>query len=412
MRCVNIDWLEVYCMESINNFPCNADFFRAQGLFVRERDYGTRQYTEMFTVLDERDMPFVEIRRNPVASGAGEKNDGIFSPYSCHIRLVNRYCYHDNAIGLLTDFLHRFDYTVQRLFRLDLCLDFERFDQGDDPHRFLQRFMAGRYSKINQGNLSGHAKDLWDGRDWNSCSWGSPQSMVTTKLYNKTLELREAKDKPYIRFAWYQAGLVDDPDTLTRHAEDGTVYNPDIWRVEFSIRSSAKGWVTIEDCNGNKQRRVVMEHNLATYATKLDQLHAFANLAHHYFHFKKFIKGQRKDRCPDKVLFEFNLDHAPYKLDVLAGDAPKPKTIDALAKRLTEYRMAHPTDEIRHACDVLLKQLAKEALTSSLPYDANSSERALLQLLISRRMAQATKEPLTESIKAVQALLSMPDTIF
>ena len=68
-RCVNIDWLEVYCLESNERFPCNADYFRSRGFIVHEREYGTRQYNEMFTLEDERRNKWLEIRRNP-ASGS------------------------------------------------------------------------------------------------------------------------------------------------------------------------------------------------------------------------------------------------------------------------------------------------------------------------------------------------------
>lgn len=412
MRCVNIDWLEVYCLESVDYFPCNADFYRTQNFEVVERDYGTRQYAEMFTILDKDGHAFVEIRRNPVAAQSGHDDRGIFSEFSTHIRLVNRYCYAENAVTLLSDFLHRFDYTIVRIYRLDICLDFERFDSGDDPFKFMQRYMAGRYSKINQSNLSGHAKDRWESREWNSASWGSPQSMVTTKLYDKTLELKEVKDKPYIRLAWFQSGLVDHPCQLYKVLPDGTTYKPRIWRVEFSIRSSARGWVVVEDSKGTKKRRVVMEHTLGSYATRQQLLHAFANLADHYFHFKKFIEGVRKDRCPDKILFKFNLDHTPYKLDILATDTQKPRSFDQLARKLREYKLLHTQKPVVEACDLLLSQLEDDSLRHDLVYNAKDDASKLLQLLLDRRIRQNPKEPLSQSIETVQALLDLGDTLF
>ena len=71
MRCVNIDWLEVYALEDASKFPCNAEYFRSQGYIVREREYGTRQYHEMFTLLDDNMNPFMEIRRNPKSGDSG-----------------------------------------------------------------------------------------------------------------------------------------------------------------------------------------------------------------------------------------------------------------------------------------------------------------------------------------------------
>lgn len=410
-RCINIDWLECYCIESVEHFPHNAEFFRDAGWHVVVRDYGTRQYREMFTLLDNDELPFIEVRRNPVSSG-DTRNNGIFSEFSCHIRLSNRYCYHNEAVSLYSEFLARYQYTVQRIFRFDLALDFEKFDEGDDPHRFLQRFMAGRYSKINQGNLSGHAKDRWESRDWNSCSWGSPKSMVTTKLYNKTLELREAHDKPYIRYAWFASGLIDDFQNCTKRAADGSVYAPDIWRVEFSIRSSARAWFVIEDCNGKKERRIVQEHTLGCYATKRDQLHAFAMLAHHYFHFKKYAEGVRKDRCPDKILFKFNINHKPYKLDTLLSSNREPREANQLRVRLEHFKLIHAEKPVRDACDLLLSTLASESVRHVLPNYFDRDEASLLQQLIAKRIKEDPKQPLAQDIETVKALLNLQTELF
>ena len=114
--------------------------------------------------------------------------------------------------------------------------------------------MAGRYSKINQANISAHGLDQWDGREWNSISWGAKKSMVTTRFYNKTMELKQVHDKPYIRQAWYLCGLVDDWNTLEKKRRDGTTYKPQIWRVEFAIKSSTKKWFVVEDYNGDRKR--------------------------------------------------------------------------------------------------------------------------------------------------------------
>ena len=409
-RCINIDWLEVYCLESNEHYPMNADFYRDNGFFVRERDYGTRQYKEMFVILDKDDLPFLEIRRNPVSGSLASRNRGIFDPRSCHIRVSNRYCYADDIVTRLSEFLMKFDYEVSRLFRLDLCMDFEKFDKGDDPHDVLVRYLKGKYTKINQGNISAHGADRWEGRDWNSLSWGAPTSMVSTKFYNKTLELSEAKDKPYIRYAWMQAGLVDDYVNLTKLNEDGTLYKPVIWRIEFSIRSSARGWYVIEDCTGHKNKTLQKEHTLSTYATKEDQLKAFASLAHYYFHFKKYEEGVRKDRCPDKVLFDFG-EHTVYRLDRLMTETPTDRTVEDLAKRLRNFRIVHPEQSVREACDLLLKFIDELKLKGTLPNPYDRTEAKFLQALIARRL-HSSEESLAVSIQTVKAVLSLPESIF
>lgn len=111
-RCVNIDWLEVYVEESNNRFPCNADYFREAGYMVKERDYGTRQYAEMFMILDDHDVPIIEVRRNPKA---GDSSFSGLNPLSSHIRLTNYACYQDGCVQMLRDFLLKHDYTFKRI---------------------------------------------------------------------------------------------------------------------------------------------------------------------------------------------------------------------------------------------------------------------------------------------------------
>ena len=89
MRCVNIDWLEVSCEESNMRYPCNAEYFRTQGYFVHERDYGTRVWGEVFTIEDEEGHDWIEVRREPPSGDSEFKG---LTQFSCRLRLVNAQC--------------------------------------------------------------------------------------------------------------------------------------------------------------------------------------------------------------------------------------------------------------------------------------------------------------------------------
>lgn len=390
-RCVNIDWLEVYCLEDAIGFPHNADFFKAKGWEVREREYGTPMYREMFTLYDHFGEPFIEIRRNPKSDN--RKAAGIFDPYSSHVRLSNRSCYLNNAAQVLDSFLQEHGFAIQRISRIDLCLDFEKFDYGDEPQRFVQRFMAGRYSKINQANISAHGLDQWDGRFWNSLSWGSKKSMVTTKFYNKTMELRQVHDKPYIRQAWAAAGLVDDALTLEKRKPDGTVYKPEIWRVEFSIKSSTKKWFVVEDYNGDRKQLRSMSNTLPMYYTREQLFQVFLSLAKHYFHFKKVeykdeqrTELQRKDRCEDKRLFREDDLETFYQLEKLATATPRNPRLDSLLNKLYEYRERCYDDDVRNACNVIIAQVERTATVLQLARPFDETEIEILQRIIAVRL--------------------------
>lgn len=387
-RCVNLDWLEVHCFEPSND-PHDATYFRRAGLEVVEREYGTRVYREMFTISDKRGNPFVEVRRNPYSQGY----QGVHAADECHLRLVNAACYYDDAALRLQNFMDTYGYTFNRIARVDICLDFEKFDEGDDPAKFLSRYLRQVYSKINQGNITAHGTDRWDGQLWNSVSWGSPSSAIGTKFYNKTQELYDPTSgtfkKPHIRYAWLQCGLIDDFHKVLKKNEDGW-YQPQIWRIEFSIRSSVKKWFTIE-LNGKERNYQSIRNTLAMYDCREKLVTLFAALQQHYFHFKHYEKGKRKDRCDDKVLFIWNGVQLTYKVgrdditSILGDGAKKAKPYDTLLRKLREFRQGQIKHDIINACDIIIKVLEGDLLRSDIRNPFSWQELLVLQQTLSRK---------------------------
>lgn len=384
-RCINLDWLEVYAFEPIEA-PRDSYYFESRGIPINVREYGTPIYNSMFTILDDHGNPMIEIRRDPKSK--------LMPLNACHIRLHNSYCYHDNAAILMQAFLDQYKFTFQRIARVDICMDFEKFDSGDDPLNFLYRYMERKYSKINQANLTSHGTDTWNQREWNSLSWGSPNSDVGTKFYNKTMELYDpilqAYRKPYIRWAWKLCGLVDDWEKVTKTLDDGSTYTPQIWRVEFSIRSTKKRWFEIELDGHKKTRKGKQAHlqslpnTLERYSNREKLIVIFASLAQHYFHFKFYQEGQRKDRCDDKILFRWKKAECSYKLgseDIIAP-AKIDRPLQALLGKLRIYRDKHGAADIRQACDVLIRSIEGEQLTNEVNYPFRAQEiTALRQVL-------------------------------
>lgn len=375
-RCINLDWLEVFCFEI--GEPHDADFFRRAGFVVDERDYGTRIYNQMFTLMGDDGHPLLEVRRSPKSL--------LMPQQATHLRLVNRSCYFDNAADVMAEFIDRYNYTFQRISRVDICLDFVRFDDNTLPRVFMQRYMRGKFSKINQANIRAHGSDNWTGRVWNSVSWGSPSSMIGTKFYNKTLELYDPKTdsfgKPYIRYAWFEAGLIDNIDRCTLNNEQ-----QEIWRVEFSIKSSVKRWSVIE-LDGKSKHYQSLHNTLDCYDCKDKLLTMFAALQQHYFHFKRYVMGQRKDRCPDRRLFNFNIAQTlvkPEHPETLSQRKPDAQLLN-LIKNLRNYILVADSMEARHLSTQLLGLLERLQLRQELENPASYRELIALQTLMQRRV--------------------------
>lgn len=380
MRCINIDWLEVYALEDGNNYPCDAEYYREHGYDVVEREYGTRVWQQMFTINDAHGNPFIEIRRAPASDKT--KDGGLFPKEACHIRLSNYACYASDPIGDLRKFMTAHGYILVKIFRIDICMDFITFDKGDKPDRFIRRYIEGRYSKINQANLSAHGTDTWQQRVFNSLSWGAKKSMVSTKLYCKSLELQQVHDKPYIRYSWYLAGLVDDPINCTITDAQGQTAKPDIWRVEFSITASGKKWVVLEDATKHKKTNEYVPHTLDCYDTREKLIVAFANLARYYFHFKVYEEGKRKDRCEDKVLFQFSPMDKAYRLTGNVTSRPATPFADRLIAYMLKYKAQSYDTNITHACDLIISALKQKRFNEFVGTSMSEQEVLYLQRLI------------------------------
>ena len=387
-RCINLDWLEVTALEPISQ-PHDPDYFRACGLVVSCRDYGTRVWSEVFTIEGSDGMPFVEVRRKPKSE--------VIACNVVHLRFVNRVCYFPDAAQVMTNFLEAYNYEFHSIYRVDVCLDFEYFDHGDKPADFMRRFMAGRYAKINQANIHAHGSDDWSGRVWNSVSWGAPSSDIGTKFYNKTLELYDPitkqYTKPYIRQAWQECGLVDDYVTVTKKKEDGTLYHPEIWRVEFSIRSSVKKWFTMK-LDGNEKAYQSIQNTLDMYVGRDRLLVLFAALAQHYFHFKYSLKtykfyeeghtsgyAVRKDRCPDKILFEWKSINETYKVakEAVSGSGSPSRQLITLLARLKQFRDTTINVEIKQSCTIIIDYLENRVRQEDTSCPLSKEEISALQ---------------------------------
>ncbi len=421
-RCVNLDWLEVHAYEPPGQ-PHDADFFRRHGINVREREYGTRVYRQMFTLEDNEGRPWLEIRRDPASQGVL----GIHAAEECHLRLTNYACYWDDAATQMKNFLAAFDYQLARIVRADICLDFEKFDYGDNPQDFLNRYLRGKYSKINQANIHAHGEDSWNGQLWHSLSWGAPTSDIGTKMYNKTLELydksTDSYKKPYILWAWKSCGMIDDPIRCTRQV-DGNSITPVIWRVEFSIRSSVKNWFVIE-LNGKRKAYQSIRNTLDMYDSRDKLLLLFASLVNHYFHFKYALKrysfykdghtsGEaiRKDRCPDKLLFRFKGQQFVYKVakqtELLSGEKPVVRPLNSLINKIRHYKETHIGYELHRACDILIEAMESENIRKDMTHPWSREELLALQQALSSKH-QGNKQDIAVLLRELKELLRIND---
>ena len=377
--------------------------FRSCGLVVIEREYGSKVWRDIFTIEDEYGHAFMEVRRAPKSE--------IIAPNIAHLRLVNRYCYFEDAPDIMQAFIEHHGYEFHHITRVDICLDFERFDYGDKPREFMRRYIEGKFSKINQANVHAHGTDEWAGRVWNSVSWGAPASDIGTKFYNKTLELYDPVTKqygkPYIRQAWQAAHIIDNIHNCTKHDKRGELYTVEVWRVEFSIRSSVRKWFCIE-LDGISKHKQSIRNTLDMYNTKPKLLILFASLAEHYFHFKHLIKhynfyieghtdgyAVRKDRCPDKLLFKWKESQVFYKIEKehVSGNNKPDRGNTRLLGMLKEFRDKTFDKSVKTSATVIINYLEENISRHDIANNLTRQDIEALRLALSRHMKNPSIDP-------------------
>lgn len=219
--------------------------------------------------------------------------------------------------------------------------------------------------------------------------------------------------------------LIDNPCSMTKRNTNGELYRPEIWRVEFSMKSEADGWIVWEMQNRKKVRKQTIPHRLEMFDSPDKIWRRFQNLAFHYFHFKHVeylgsgvlleakdgklvhsdleLRPQRKDRCADKVLFKWDEDLEFATLSAAPPPSKKNSRDETLRRRLNEYRMHHPQADIRQACEVILKNIENIEKLRYAPL-GDEKERMAMQIALTKKLNGDERAAL-EIIAEVKALL-------
>lgn len=275
-RLINVDWLEVHAIEAPN-----VDFEQsliANHYTYKIEPYSTRVYAQVINVMSKNGVPLFHVTRCPysVKGCAG----GILPRGSMHIKLQNWVLYTDVFLDTLNKFIFLMQLTLKNVTRLDLCCDLQRFSDGTKPSTLLKKYLANEVHKIGQTKFQLFGTDKGT-KQYHSIKWGSQSSAVHSRMYDKTKELEEVKDKSYIRDSWAAVGF------------DPSIH---VWRIEFEIHADGRNMV-------QKETGEIEELNLSKISTPSLIEREFLKYAYHYFDFRNKEEGVRKDRCKRKNLF-------------------------------------------------------------------------------------------------------------
>lgn len=220
---LNVDWLQLNCrLSRESNIISESKHF-----VVKPAGYSSTQWGLIQNVTNRQ-------TNKPVAVVVSHPRSAALDSNIILVKFENSFLYQSGLIYETTKCLEELELSVKNISRLDLSLDLQRFYNGLHPHDLIKRFLNNSYLKKGKGKfklVGNHNTDITH----EYIRWGSRSSLISYYLYNKSVELKEKKHKPYIVEDWEQNELLNDND---------------VWRLEFSIKNGG-GFSPDDDTTGN-----------------------------------------------------------------------------------------------------------------------------------------------------------------
>lgn len=282
---ISLDWMQYYCERSMNEVP--ATFSTTKGMYeVEKQSYSTNLWLDVY-IIKHRGREFATLCMNPRNSGMPERG--------CTLKLANRVLYSHEWLTESKLIMAELGLRYKGITRVDVAYDCNVLAGGRSVSQFLMQYFS--HAPYCEGHIirSGSRKVTINATRSNKGSveisamrWGSKGSDIGAYAYNKSLELREVKDKPWIRETWERAGLIDSFNDVEwnklsekekqRKIDQGDVQQlieTPVWRFEISIKAHGKDLLNINtgelfklDINYFESQNAV-ENLFYTYAAKV-----------------------------------------------------------------------------------------------------------------------------------------------
>lgn len=207
---LSIDWLSFH--GTFDNITPTGDYT------VKQSDYGTKIFAEIYHYY---------YQGTQVATVTTKPRSTALKQDLAIIKFDNWCLYIPNLYEFANYIMKIIGFKAKGFSRLDIALDFNRFENGIDGHTLISKFVQDEYLHNGRGKfaISGVQKFT---STFEYLRLGSQSSPIRAYLYNKTTEMAEVKQKNYITDLWRQEGLD---------------VSKNVWRLEFSLTSGAFDWV-------------------------------------------------------------------------------------------------------------------------------------------------------------------------
>ena len=153
-------------------------------------DYQTVNFSEVWEIYEERSgEKFATIQRCPRTK--------IMPANAIILKMENRVLYQPDWGSRLNSLLIQYVYDVQSISRIDICADFNEFEEGLSCQDFIKKLVTHEY--VKRGKCKAQLQlDLGKARYEDGIRFGERGNDICYYLYNKTKEMKEKTFKPYI----------------------------------------------------------------------------------------------------------------------------------------------------------------------------------------------------------------------
>lgn len=222
--CISVDWLQVCCYSNNLAFLLDNDYYNkvdSLPYWLELQPLETRSFARFIRVHTKVGNDWRYCADILAVPRSTMLNSNIVL-----VKIHNRFLYSQNYIKLLYNICATFKLSIKGLTRLDLCYDCNSFHNGLKPHKFIKEFVTAEFDSpryiykvgAKQFRVYG-GKNVSSATKFSGIEFGSGKSSKRCYIYDKTRELEEVKDKPWIRQYWQENGLISDAKTHVYRAE-------------------------------------------------------------------------------------------------------------------------------------------------------------------------------------------------
>ena len=198
-----IDWLQIDSRGTLKN----SHFF-----ITLDTEKKTSVFNKLYQIYENN---------NYVASIVSEPIEDFLPTDLNLIKLINKELYYQNPIQRIISLSLDHNLTPWRPSRIDIAIDFNTFLGGYLPQNLIKDFFKCKYLKTGTTDFIIQGKQETT-QNLHYLKFHKKDSNVDTYLYNKSKEMREVKNKPWITERWEKCGI-----DMTK----------DVWRLEFAIHN-------------------------------------------------------------------------------------------------------------------------------------------------------------------------------